>query len=85
MDRLCNNPKHKEPKPAAFVYDEDWLKKPTFLCDTCAWVADRLLTEGDLQELAEWQEEQLSEEEKRQRDRDDYHDREYHRRKDEGK
>jgi hypothetical protein len=79
----CCNPEHKEPVPATAVLADDY-QKPSFLCDACAWVIVNLDTSLEPQDLGEWEEGQLTEEEKRQRDRDDYHDREYHRRKDEG-
>lgn len=79
--KTCCNPEHKEPVPAAFVRDD--TPQAAFFCEACAWMFDRY-SDFTLRELAEWEEEQLSPEEKRQRDRDDYHDREYHRMKDEG-
>jgi hypothetical protein len=82
--KTCCNPEHKPPQPAAYALISDPFQiTPRFICEACAWMLDNYRQE-DLQELAEWEEEQLSDEEKRRRDWDEYHDREYHRLKDEG-
>lgn len=81
--RTCCNPEHKEPVPATTVLTNDRLE-PSFLCDACAWVMDSLAGDLNLQELADWEEEQVSPGEQRRRDWEEYHDREYHRMKDEG-
>lgn len=81
--KTCCNPEHGEPVPATTVLENDHLP-PRFLCEACAWVMDSLAGDLNLRELAEWEEEQLTEEGRRQRDWEDYHDREYHRLKDEG-
>lgn len=81
--KTCCNPEHNEPQQATTVLTNDHLE-PSFLCEACAWVMVSLAGDDGLQDLADWEEEQLTEEEKRQRDRDEYHDREYHRMKDEG-
>ena len=81
--KTCCNPEHKEPVPATAVLVDDRLE-PSFICDACAWVIVNLGANLEPQDLAEWEEEQLGDGEMRTRDWDEYHDREYHRQKDEG-
>lgn len=85
MQRFCCNRAHKEtPVPATHVL-VDQHDKPHFLCDACSSILDDL---GNLdvfiQELADWEEEQLTPEERKVRDWAEWGDREYHRMKDEG-
>jgi hypothetical protein len=86
--KTCHNPEHKEPQPATHVLVDKyrWLN-PRFLCDACTWILDNSLVSlgpQEVQELGDWEEEQLSPEEKRREERLEYGDREYHRQKDEG-
>jgi hypothetical protein len=81
--KTCGNPHHEKPAPATYVLTSDHLE-PSFLCDACAWVMDHLAGDLNLQELAEWEEAQLSPEERRRQDREEDRDREYHRLKDDG-
>lgn len=82
----CCNPAHTQEQPikAEFVV-VDRRNQPHFVCNLCASILDHL---GNLdtfiQELAEWEEEQLTPEEHKARDWAEWGDQEYHRMKDEG-
>lgn len=74
----CCNPKHEKPIPAEYVV-VDGHNQPHFLCDLCSWILDNL---GELhgffiEEIAEWEENQLTPEEKIARDWEEWGDKLY--------
>jgi hypothetical protein len=72
------------PVPAEYVL-VDQHNKPHFLCALCARILEELgKLDTFIQELAEWEEEQLTSEERKARDWADWGDRKYHRMLDEG-
>lgn len=86
MTKTCCNPAHSKEQPIIAEYVlVDRKNQPHFLCDPCACILDDL---GNLdtfiQELSEWEDEQLTPEERKARDWAEYGDMEYHRQKDEG-
>jgi hypothetical protein len=84
MARICCNPKHPKDKPQPAEYVLTRHDTPYFLCDPCSWILADLGNVLDIQELAEWEEEQLTPEDRERRDWEEWGDREYHREVDEG-
>ena len=85
-EKNCCNPAHPDEQPVTATHVVvDRQNRPHFICDPCARILDHL---GNLdtfiQELAEWEEEQLTPEERKARDWAEWGDQEYHRMKDEG-
>ena len=84
--RACCNPAHSDgqPVPAEYVL-VDHRKTPHFLCALCARILDELgKLDTFIQELAEWEEEQLTPEERQARDWADWGDQKYHQMRDDG-
>lgn len=73
----CCNPKHEKPAPAEYVL-VDQHDRPHFLCDPCAWILDNLGEPSTLiEEIGEWEENQLTPEEKEARDWEEWGDKLY--------
>lgn len=94
MSRPCCNPAHTS-GPSSHVPDATYMATRTKsgtsvqllypVCDICAGILDHITNwQLDIQELAEWLDEQLSDDDRRHNERLEWGDLEYDRMKDEG-